>query len=176
MSLFKNLKFFFLLKIKKNFSSQKISIQELQKCADFIDFILLNLEAGANIEQSFFHAVHNMETGLLKQNSQKILTLCQIGFSFGEAINHFLLEKKTNSVLTELLENLSLSLKLGSPLIQVLNHLGIHFRLIAATRLEELANEAPVKMIFPLVIFIFPVIFILLASGAIENLVRSFNF
>ncbi|MES2615766.1 MAG: type II secretion system F family protein [Bdellovibrionota bacterium] len=165
---------------KKNLLNRKvqsqISIKQLQECADFIDFILLNLEAGSNIEQSFLHASNNLHPGALKQGAQKILTLCQLGFSFGESLKQILQEKDCELVLRELLENLSLSLKLGSPLIQVLNHLGIHFRLIASSRLEELANEAPIKMIFPLVIFIFPVIFILLASGAIENLVRSFNF
>ena len=104
------------------------------------------------------------------------MALCHIGLSFGEAVNHTLADDEPELVLRDILENLSLSLKLGSPLIQILNHLSFHFRLMATCRLEELANEAPVKMIFPLVIFIFPVIFILLGSGAIESLVRSFNF
>jgi len=159
--------------LKKN---KIISIYQLQKGADFVDFILLNLEAGSNLEQSFIHAVSNLEGSLLKQSAQKILTHCQIGLSFGESINHILTLEETELVLKEILENLSLSLKLGSPLIQILNHLSFHFRLVATSRLEELAHEAPVKMIFPLVIFIFPVIFILLGAGALENLVRSFNF
>lgn len=169
------IKYFFLkhlnLKPKKS-----ISIKEFQEGADFIDYILLNLEAGTHVEQSFFQAIDNIEPGLLKKCSQHILKLCRLGFSFGEAINQVLALHTTGPVLYEILENLSLSLRLGSPLIQILNHLSFHFRLLATSRLEELANEAPVKMIFPLVIFIFPVIFILLGSGAIENLVRSFNF
>ncbi len=134
------------------------------------------MEAGGNIEQSFQQATKNLENGALKDESQKILTLCQIGFSFGESINYILTNRECSSALKEILENLSLSLKLGSPIIQILNHLGHHFRFIAISRLEELANEAPVKMIFPLVFLIFPIIFILLGSHAIENLIRSFNF
>lgn len=155
---------------------QKTSILQLQEAADFVDFILLNLEAGINIEQSFFQAANNLEKGELKKGAEKMLALCRIGFSFGEALNFVLNTKNFDASLKELLENLSLSMKLGSPLVKVLHQQGLHFRLIAAARLEELANEAPVKMIFPLVLFIFPVIFILLASGAIENLVRSFHF
>lgn len=157
-------------------NKQKANIQQLQEGADFVDFILLNLEAGANIEQSFFSALNNLEKSPLKQNAQKIWTLCQIGLSFGEAINHMMTSEMSDLVLREILEKLSLSLKLGSPLIQILNHLSFHFRLLATSRLEELASEAPVKMIFPLVVFIFPVIFLLLGAGAIENLMSSFNF
>lgn len=166
----------FLKKIAVIQKQNKISVSYLQEGADFVDFILLNLEAGANIEKSFFQAVSHLESGLLKKQTQKIFTLCSIGFSFGEAINHILAEGHCDTVFKEILENLSLSLKLGSSLTQILNHLSFHFRLVAISRLEEMANEAPIKMIFPLVVFIFPIIFILLGAGAIESLVRSFSF
>ena len=157
-------------------TKNSIPLYDYYEGADFIDFILLNLDAGLNIEHSYFQSSQNLEVGELKKNTQKILTLCAIGFSFGESIEIVVKENNISSVFKEILENLSLSLKLGSPLAPILNHLALHFRLLATSRLEEIASEAPIKMIFPLVIFIFPVIFILLGSGAIENLIRSFNF
>jgi tight adherence protein C len=162
----------YLLKLKKN----SFPISEYYEGADFIDFMLLNLEAGSNIEHAFFQASSNLEPGLLKKQTQKVIALSNIGLSFGEAMEAVLKEEQLLFVFKELLENLTLSLKLGSPLAQILNHLSLHFRLLATSRLEEVAAEAPVKMIFPLVLFIFPVIFILLGSGAIQKLIQALNF
>ena len=136
----------------------------------------MNLESGLNVEHAFRQALMNLESGRLKSQGGKILSLCGIGFSFGQALKKSLSQFQFDQTLVEILENILLALKLGSPLIKILQHLSFHFRIQASSRLEVLANEAPIKMIFPLVIFIFPVIFILLGSGAIENLIRSFHF
>jgi tight adherence protein C len=157
-------------------NKNNLNIKNLQEGADFLDFILLNLEAGANIQQSFFQAAQNLDSGVFKKQAQKINGFCQIGFSFAESLHSGLQNESINPVLKEILENLALSLKLGTPLIQILSHLSFHFRVTASSRLEEIGNKAPVKMIFPLVLFIFPAIFILLGSGAIESLLHSFNF
>ncbi len=107
---------------------------------------------------------------------KKVLALCNMGYSFRESLQQISAIPVTNMIFKEISINLSLSLKLGSPLVTILSHLGNHFRLSACTRLEEIASEAPIKMIFPLVLFIFPVIFILLGAPALENLIVSFQF
>ncbi len=38
---------------------------------------------------------------------------------------------------------------------------------------ERLANEAPVKMLFPLLLFIFPAVFFILLGPVIAQLVRQ---
>lgn len=52
--------------------------------------------------------------------------------------------------------------KMGSSLAPVLSNLSDDLRVKRFQQAEKLAMEAPVKMIFPLVIFIFPVVFIIL--------------
>jgi tight adherence protein C len=162
---------------KKNKSNHKTSsLDQLQNCADFADYILLNLESGHSLEHSFFQGATQFDAGTLKCSVLKIYTSRHSGLSFTDSISDFLKNHRENDAFHEILENLKLSLKLGSPLIPILNHLSYHFRLLATTQLEELGNRAPVKMIFPLVIFIFPVILILLSAGAIENLLQTFYF
>ena len=40
-------------------------------------------------------------------------------------------------------------------------------------RAEKLANEAPVKMLFPLVLFIFPSVFLILLGPVITRLIQQ---
>lgn len=160
---------------QKNLKRNQSKIRDYQEAAEFLDFVLLNLESGTNLEKAFFQGSQNLESTSLKLKTQKMKRICQLGFSFGQSIEILLKDSQNDSVLKDILENISLNLRLGSSIRVTLQHLSLNFRMMAITRLEELANEAPIKMIFPLVIFIFPVIFILLGAGAIENLVHSFN-
>lgn len=54
------------------------------------------------------------------------------------------------------------NLRLGTPMFEALKEEAETQRFTLAQDLERLAQEAPVKMLFPLVIFIFPAIFIIL--------------
>lgn len=165
------MKFFNIKSLKQK---QTPSIAQWQMGADFIDYILLNLDSGQNIESSFFQGAQHLPEGKLLSSIVTLQNFRRIGFSFSETIEQFLTQPQDDLALKDILENIQLSLKLGTPLSPILTHLSFHFRLLATSRLEELGNEAPVKMIFPLVLFIFPVILILLSAGAIENLLKSF--
>jgi tight adherence protein C len=76
----------------------------------------------------------------------------------------------------KIIENMIISLKLGTSLQKNLTELSKNMRTQANLKLDEITAQAPVKMVFPLVFFIFPVIFILLSSGSIQDLIRSLRF
>jgi tight adherence protein C len=52
--------------------------------------------------------------------------------------------------------------RIGTPLGRVLRALSTQMRVERAQRAEKLANEAPVKLLFPLLAFIFPTLFLML--------------
>jgi tight adherence protein C len=156
-------------------SKKNSHIKSLREGAELIDYMILSLESGSNIQSAFFQASQNLNSCEIKENCNKIQTLCLLGMSFRQAIQRSLTENE-NTVFKEILENIDISLQFGSPIMQILNYLSMHLRCTALARFEELAAQAPIKMIFPLVIFIFPVIFILLGAGALKDLMDSLNF
>ena len=52
--------------------------------------------------------------------------------------------------------------RMGTPLGKVLRILSTQLRIERSQRAEKLANEAPVKLLLPLVLFIFPTLFLML--------------
>lgn len=156
-------------------SQNRKQIKSFKEGSEFIDYMILNLESGANIQTAFFQAAQNLPPCQIKQECYELMTSCQLGMSFRQTLEACLVEKR-DPVFKEIIENIHISLQFGSPIMQILTYLSMHLRLAALTRLEELAARASIKMIFPLVIFIFPVIFILLGAGALKDLIESLHF
>lgn len=161
----------------KHFSPEKKQQQVFMYHAatDFIDIILLHLESGSNIYHSFCHAAQCSLNEKIKINANETLSRYSMGCSLIESLQYSL-GQKNNQIYDEIVENIILSLQLGTPLKANLSELSANMRIRANLKLEEVIAQAPVKMIFPLVFFIFPVIFILLGSGSIQDLISSLRF
>lgn len=151
------------------------NIRSLRDGAEFIDYMILSLESGTNMHAAFCQATQNLSPCKMQENCRKIQVLCAIGMSFRQALQKVLGESD-DPVFKEILENIHISLQFGSPILQTLNYLSMHLRCTALAHFETMAAQAPIKMIFPLVIFIFPVIFILLGAGALKDLMESLHF
>lgn len=148
-----------------------------QCAADFIDHLILQLESGLSVERSFEQALEQARGDTLFLPAQEVLSLARLGYSFSQSVrcvlNYPQLSKDIYGPLRDILEKIELSLSLGTPLLAMLEHLSTHFRLLANLRLEEWTQEVPIKMIFPLVFFIFPVIFILVGAQPVANFFHS---
>ncbi|MGE5048597.1 MAG: type II secretion system F family protein, partial [Deltaproteobacteria bacterium] len=64
--------------------------------------------------------------------------------------------------LTSFVQALIQADRMGTPLGKVLRILSSQMRAERTQRAEKLANEAPVKLLFPLICFIFPTLFLML--------------
>ena len=65
--------------------------------------------------------------------------------------------------------------QLGVPMAQVLRIQSDQMRIMRRQRAEEKAHQAPVKMVFPMGIFIFPALCIVMMGPAIMSLVETFG-
>jgi tight adherence protein C len=63
--------------------------------------------------------------------------------------------------------------RFGTPIVRALSRFGDEIRLKRRQRAEEMAAKAKIKILFPLVFFIFPCIFIVLLAPAFMNIARS---
>lgn len=150
----------------------KKNIKEYQDAIEFIEYISISLEAGHHIQEAFFLATVHLSEGKFKASCVEVVKLYKLGTSFGQSL--FLASNKDCShIAKEVFENLYASLRFGTKVSKTISQISIQLRLQILSILESLAYEAPVKMIFPLVFFIFPVIFILLGTGAFISFIQS---
>jgi tight adherence protein C len=63
--------------------------------------------------------------------------------------------------------------RFGTPIVRALSRFGDEIRMKRRQRAEEMAAKTKIKILFPLVIFIFPCIFIVLLAPAILNIAKN---
>jgi tight adherence protein C len=63
--------------------------------------------------------------------------------------------------------------RFGTPIVRALSRFGDEIRLKRRQRAEEMAAKTKVKILFPLVLFIFPCIFIVLLAPAVLNIAKN---
>lgn len=63
--------------------------------------------------------------------------------------------------------------RFGTPIVRALSRFGDEIRLKRRQRAEEMAAKTKIKILFPLVVFIFPCIFIVLLAPAVLNIAKN---
>jgi tight adherence protein C len=63
--------------------------------------------------------------------------------------------------------------RFGTPIVRALSRFGDEIRMKRRQRAEEMAAKTKVKILFPLVLFIFPCIFIVLLAPAVLNIAKN---
>lgn len=164
-------------KIFKNFNIKNIniSLNEFYATSEFLDLLILNLESGHNLYQAFALARNYAIDAEIQKIANRILFKHYLGTPFFECLKETA-TKQQNPYFNDMLETIVISLQLGTPIQNALHDLSKALKMQAILKMEECAAQAAVKMVFPLVLFIFPVIFILLGSGSIQDLIISLRF
>ena len=127
----------------------------------FLDIITLCVEAGLNLQGAMNQAVLRGPRGVLREELQKVLRDMRAGKQRAEALRAMaarLGEAAITNLVTALIQAESLGMNLGP----VLRAQAEQRRSERFLRAEKLAMEAPVKMLVPLIAFIFPCTFIVL--------------
>jgi tight adherence protein C len=135
---------------------------ELLKTLPFyLDIITLCVEAGLNLQGAISQAVAKGPKGALRDEFMRVLRDIRAGKPRAEALRATavrLNETSVTSFVTAVVQAESLGMSLGP----VLRAQADQRRSERFLRAEKLAMEAPVKMLFPLIAFIFPCTFIVL--------------
>jgi tight adherence protein C len=127
----------------------------------FLDFITMAVEAGMNLSGAFAQAVDKGPDGPLRVELQKVLRDVKAGMSRMDAIRA-MAERLDVREIHSFASALAQAERTGASLGQTLRIQADQRRVERFQRAEKLALEAPVKLVFPLVAFIFPTTFIVL--------------
>ncbi len=127
----------------------------------FLDIITLCVEAGLNLQGAINQAVIKGPKGTLRDEFQRVLRDIRAGKPRAEALRALaegVSEPAVASFVTAIVHAEGLGMALGP----VLRAQADQRRSERFLRAEKLAMEAPVKLLFPLIAFIFPCTFIVI--------------
>lgn len=127
----------------------------------YLDFLTMTVEAGLNLNGAIIQAVQKGPDGHLKQELQNVLRDIKAGSGQIEALQK-MEERLDIQDITSLVAALSHANKTGAMIGETLRILADQKRTERFLRAEKLAMQAPVKLIAPLVMFIFPTTFIVI--------------
>jgi len=148
---------------------QKQAILELP---DFVDLLLVSLEAGLGFD-SALSKVTGKQDGVLAKEFGRCLEELRLGLTRSEALIG-VRERLDVEEISVFINNILRAGKLGVGMVQVLRILTSDVRDRRRQRAEEMAMKAPIKMLFPLVFLIFPSLFIVILGPAVIQLINQF--
>lgn len=138
----------------------------------YLDFITLAVEAGLNLTGAIKQAMDKGPAGALRNEFQMITRDLRAGVPRADALRR--MEKRLNmKAITSFVGTVIQAEKMGASVGTALRVQSQQRRIERFQRAEKLAMEAPVKLILPLIAFIFPVTFIVLAFPIVVKFMQE---
>lgn len=138
----------------------------------YLDFITMAVEAGLSLPGALVQATRNGPDGLFKAELQRVNRDIKAGAGRVEALEAMATRLELREV-TGVVAAIAQAERTGSSVGNVLRIQADQQRVDRFQRAEKLAMEAPVKLIFPLVAFIFPTTFIVLGFPIVMKLLHD---
>ena len=135
----------------------------------FLDMVGLGLGSGHNLQASLQLACDHLRDGALKTEWVQTLGDIRTGISRSEALRQLSLRIELAAI-RQLIAALIQGETLGQGMAQIVEVYGAQQRAQRLMNAEKLALQAPVKMLFPLALFIFPCTFLVLGFPVIVQL------
>jgi len=130
----------------------------------FVDQLAIAIEAGMTFDAALNYIVEASE-GPLIEEMKRVLTELKVGQSRASALRSFAVRVGSDES-TAFANAVVSSDQLGSPLAGILRSQAADLRHRRQMHAEERAQKAPVKMLFPMVLFILPVMFVVILAPA----------
>ncbi|HEY2422146.1 MAG TPA: type II secretion system F family protein [Neobacillus sp.] len=145
----------------------------LREFPDILDLLTVSLEAGLGFDAAIYKVVAKKE-GVLAYEFHRCLEEIRLGKTRREALSG-IRERIDVDEIRAFISSVLQAEKLGIGMVQVLRIQSNEVREKRKQRAEETAMKAPIKMLFPLVLFIFPSLFIVLLGPAILQFIDAFR-
>ncbi|MFF5175557.1 type II secretion system F family protein [Micromonospora sp. NPDC000089] len=148
--------------------------QEIRRTLpDIMDTLVVTVEAGLGFEAALAQVVRNGR-GPMVGEFARVLHEMQIGRPRVEALR----EMAARTSVTELKAFASAMVQattLGVPVANVLRQQAAEMRLRRRQRAEELAQKVPVKVLFPMILCIFPALFVVIIGPGVIRILDVFG-
>lgn len=146
---------------------------EVRKRLPFtLDLLTVSVDAGLGFDSAMDKVAETMD-GPIPEEFNRVLTEIRIGKSRKEALRNMITRTEVKE-LSQFVVAIIQADRLGVGLSKLLKVQSKQMRMAAKQRAQEKAFKAPVKMLFPMILFIFPSIFVILLGPAILYLPQVF--
>ena len=141
--------------------------------ADALDMLTVCMEAGQSFDGALLQVARSVE-GPIAGEFARVLSEIQIGKSRGEAFSSLASRTTVNEAKT-FVSALVQADRLGLPIANVLREQSNQMRIVRRQRAEEKAQKVPVKILFPMLLCIFPALFIVIIGPGAIRIVDTFS-
>jgi tight adherence protein C len=141
---------------------------------DALDLLAVSVEAGLGFDAAISKLTEHMHGPLIEEFSLA-LTEMRVGEARQDALKK-LSSRVDSPELSAFVRSIIQADQLGISLGRILRVQAVDTRLKRQAAAEEKAMKAPIKMLFPTVIFIFPAMFIVVLGPALISLAKVFTF
>ncbi len=158
------------LNLRQTIRKRQLAI--LRALPDVLDLLTVSVKAGLGFDSALLKVTEKM-SGPLPQEMQLVLHEIKMGVLRRDALKA--LAKRTGvKELQSFVGTIIQADQLGVSISKVLQLQADSLRESRRQVAEEKAMQAPVKMLFPLVLFIFPTLFIVLLGPAVLQIIKQF--
>ncbi len=138
----------------------------------FLDIVALSMKAGLAFPAAIQQATSQLPNGPVREELSRLIREVRTGLSRSVALERLARRIRMASV-SNFVAVVAQAEESGGSLTNALNEQARQRRRERFQRAEKLANQAPVKMLFPLVAFLFPVTFMIIAFPIYQQLAES---
>ncbi|MEX2587081.1 MAG: type II secretion system F family protein [Actinomycetota bacterium] len=138
-----------------------------------IDLMAIAVQAGMGLEGAI-ELVARKLPGPLGEELHRLLQEIQLGASRRQALQK-LRDRTEVAELSTFAMALIQADAIGSPIADVLQTHAREMRIVRRQRAREIAAKLPVKLLFPMLLFIFPALMIVVIGPAIVSIIQAFT-
>lgn len=139
---------------------------------DVMDLLSITVEAGLGFDAALLQVVENSPHGIFSREIARMLQEIQLGVSRVEALRH-LADRTDVDDLNSFVMAMIQAEAFGVSISKVLRAQSKELRTRRRQRAEHRAMQIPVKIVFPVILFIFPALFVVVLGPAAIRIVRD---
>ena len=145
----------------------------LKQLPSALDLLTVSVEAGLGFDQAIERLATKL-SGPVAEEFGRTLREIQLGSPRAQALQRMAARTGVEAVRT-FVSSVVQSERLGVGMAQVLRIQAAEVRRKRRMDAEERAMKAPVKMLFPLIMFVFPALFVVVLGPAAINMIKMFS-
>ncbi|MFQ3662342.1 MAG: type II secretion system F family protein [Chloroflexaceae bacterium] len=140
---------------------------------DALDLLCISVEAGLAFDLALQRVADKWDDELSRE-FKRVLTDMRLGRTRREALKDLADRTGVDDVQTFTAAVIQAD-QLGVSMSKILRIQSDQMRVRRRQRAEELAQQAPIKMLFPMVFLIFPALFVVILGPAVPRIISSFS-
>ena len=141
--------------------------------ADALDLLTVCMEAGQSFDGAVLQVARSID-GPIAGEFARVLSEIQIGRTRAQAFQG-LGDRTTSAEVRTFVSAIVQADRLGLPLASVLREQAREMRLVRRQRAEEKAQKIPVKLLFPMLLCIFPALLVVVIGPGVIRILGAFT-